>query len=70
MIVLLTKCEALYLAAIGKLRDEGIPMKEAKKMAPNREMEMLDNLLTTIKKELGGFQFPPKDYVVLKSKLF
>ncbi|KIN93024.1 hypothetical protein M404DRAFT_1009248 [Pisolithus tinctorius Marx 270] len=65
VVVLLTKVDALHLAAIEELLDEGLEMEEAKKRATERETLLLEKWQTHIKQILDQCQFPPKMYLAL-----
>ncbi|KIO03955.1 hypothetical protein M404DRAFT_1000804 [Pisolithus tinctorius Marx 270] len=65
VVVLLTKVDALHLAAIEELLDEGLEMEEAKKRATERETLLLEKWETHIKQILDQCQFPPKMYLAL-----
>ncbi|KAI6103815.1 GTP-binding protein [Pisolithus croceorrhizus] len=66
VIVLLTKVDALYLAAIRELLDGGFEIAKAKEMAPEKQGKLLDKWLTHVKHELNKCRFPPKAYLPLQ----
>ncbi|KAI5985049.1 hypothetical protein EDD15DRAFT_2176341 [Pisolithus albus] len=68
VIVLLTKTDALHLAAMEELLDSGLDLGAAKKKAAEKEMELLEGWLTHIKRILGKCKFPPKAYISVQSK--
>ncbi|KAI5993290.1 hypothetical protein EDD15DRAFT_2267525 [Pisolithus albus] len=63
VIVLLTKTDALHLAAMEELLDSGLDLGEAKKKAAEKEKELLERWLAHIKGMLDECKFPPKAYV-------
>ncbi|KAI6012844.1 hypothetical protein PISMIDRAFT_116469 [Pisolithus microcarpus 441] len=63
VIVLLTKTDALHLAAMEELLDSGLDLGEAKKKAAEKEKELLERWLAHIKGILDKCKFPPKAYV-------
>ena len=69
MIVLLTKADAMEGRAIGRLRDEGVQMKDAIEMAGGLAKEILSEVSTKIKIQLNGCKYPPKDYLSLHGKI-
>ncbi|KAI6158946.1 hypothetical protein EDD17DRAFT_930063 [Pisolithus thermaeus] len=62
VIVLLTKVDALYLAAVEELVDGGLTIMEAKERAGEKQGELLEKWLAHIKMELNKCKFPPRDY--------
>ncbi|KAI5987368.1 hypothetical protein EDD15DRAFT_2372352 [Pisolithus albus] len=65
VIVLLTKTDALHLAAIEELLDSGLGLQEAKKNAAEKESELLGRWLAHVKGILDKCKFPPKAYLSL-----
>ncbi|KIM58528.1 hypothetical protein SCLCIDRAFT_127884, partial [Scleroderma citrinum Foug A] len=63
VIVLLTKADAMEGQAIGKLRDEGMQMKEAMLGAGSLAKQILSEVSTKIRNQLGRCMYPPKDYL-------
>ncbi|KAI5987069.1 hypothetical protein EDD15DRAFT_2553298 [Pisolithus albus] len=64
VIVLLTKTDALYLAAMEELLDSyGLDLGEAKKKAAEKERKLLEKWLAHTKGILDNCKFPPKAYV-------
>ncbi|KAI5987036.1 hypothetical protein EDD15DRAFT_2372774 [Pisolithus albus] len=63
VIVLLTKTDALHLAAMEELLDSGLDLGEAKTKAAEKERELLEKWLAHIKGILDNCKFPPKAYV-------
>ena len=69
VIVLLTKADAMEGMAIGRLRDEGMQMKDAMEMAGDLGKEILSEVSRKIKIQLNGCKYPPKDYLSLHGKI-
>ncbi|KAI6015416.1 hypothetical protein BKA83DRAFT_4341667 [Pisolithus microcarpus] len=65
VVVLLTKVDALNLAAFEELLDEGLEEEEAERRATEREFKLLEHWKTHIKHELEQCKFPPKFYLPL-----
>ncbi|KAI6016094.1 GTP-binding protein [Pisolithus microcarpus] len=63
VIVLLTKTDALHLAAMEELLDSGLDLGGAKQKAAEKERELLERWLAHIKGMLDKCKFPPKAYV-------
>ncbi|KAI6116688.1 hypothetical protein EV401DRAFT_1864530 [Pisolithus croceorrhizus] len=63
VIVLLTKTDALHLAAMEELLDANLEVGEAKEQAAGKEEELLERWLAHIKGILDECKFPPKAYV-------
>jgi len=70
VIVLLTKADAMEGMAIGRLRDEGMQMKDAMEMAGDLGKQILSEVSTKIKIQLNGCKYPPKDYLLLHGKVY
>jgi len=69
VIVLLTKADEMEGMAIGRLRDEGMQMKDAMEMAGDLAKQILSEVSTKIKIQLNGCKYPPKDYLSLHGKI-
>jgi len=69
VIVLLTKADAMRGLEIGRLRDEGIQMKEAMLQAGSLAPQIMSEVSGKIKNQLDECKYPPKDYLSLGSKL-
>ena len=69
VIVLLTKADAMEGQAIGKLRDEGMQMKEAMLGAGSLAKQILSEVSTKIRNQLGRCMYPPKDYLSMSGEL-
>ena len=70
MIVLLTKADAMEGMAIGRLRDEGVRMKDAMDMAGDLAKQILSEVSKRVKIHLNGCKYPPKDYLSLHGKVY
>jgi len=68
VIVLLTKADAMEGQAIGRLRDQGMQMKEAVRRAGSLATEILSEVSTKIKNQLDGCKYRPKNYLSLSSE--
>ena len=68
VIVVLTKADALELVAIGKLREEGLSMKDAIPKAKSVAAQHLGNVQSRVRNQLDGCKYPPKAYVSLSSE--
>jgi len=69
VIVLLTKADAMRGLAIGRLRDEGLQMKEAMLKARSLGPQILSEVRRKIKNQLDECKYPPKDYLSLGGEL-
>jgi hypothetical protein len=65
VIVIFTKFDALEYKAFGDLRDENLPIKEARLLAPERAMVKLEEIG---RQALNRMRYPPKSHVHLRGK--
>ena len=68
VIAVLTKADALNLAALSQLRDEGLTMREAKSRVAELAAQMLSRLKVGIENQLSSCKYPPKAYLSMTSK--
>jgi len=69
VIVLLSKADAVKGHAIGRLRDEGMQMKEAMLKAGSLAPQILSEVKRIITNKLDECKYPPKDYLSLGGEL-
>ena len=69
VIVLLTKADAMRGVAIGRLREEGMQIKEAMLKARSLAPQILSHVRRKIKNQLDECKYPPKDYLSLGGEL-
>ena len=67
VILLWTKTDALDDDKIIQLMDEGSTMSEAKQQAPQKAWAEYEK---KIHQHIDGFKYPPKAYVVFRSKCY
>lgn len=68
VVVVLTKADAMKLAAIGELRNQGLTIREAISRAGELATQKLNRLKAGIENQLSQFKYPPKDCLTLACK--
>ena len=68
MIAVMTKADALKLAALSQLRDDGLTMGEARPRVAELAAQMLSRLKAEIERQLGDCKNPPKAYMEMACK--
>jgi len=69
VIVVLTKADAMEGQAIGRLREQGMSMRDAMQNAGSLAPQILSEVRTKIESKLNGCKYPPKTYLSLSGEL-